>query len=66
MINKENAKDKLFELRCKHGKTQEQVAEGSGVARATINRIEKGVTLQDSLRAVTFYKLNQYFKKLGQ
>ena len=66
MINKENAKNNLFDLRCKYGKTQEQVADGSGVSRVTVNGIESGNTDQGTLRAGTLFKLNEYFKKLGE
>lgn len=66
MITSENAPKKLFDLRCKYGKTQEQTAEGSKVSRITINRIENGKLDLDSLRAGTFFKLNDYFRKLGE
>ena len=65
MITKHNAKDKLFELRCKYGKTQEQVSEGSSVSRVTIHKIENGKLDLDSIRAETFFKLNKFFEKLG-
>ena len=64
MIKQENAKHELFRLRCKYGKTQEEVATWSKVARATVNRIEKGQT--EILQAGTFFKLNTYFKSLGE
>jgi transcriptional regulator with XRE-family HTH domain len=66
MLNKENAHNMLFDLRCKYGKTQEDVSLGSGISRATINRIENGKTDGESLRAETFFKLNEYFKGLGK
>lgn len=66
MIDKSNAKEELFRLRCKYGKTQEQVSEGSGVSRITVNRIEKGKLAPETLRAFTFFKFNEYFKKLGE
>lgn len=66
MIAKENAAEQLFDLRCKYGKTQEQTAIGSKVSRITINRIETGKIDADDLRANTFFKLNEFFKKLGE
>ena len=66
MINKENAKETLFNLRCKYGKTQEQVADGSLVSRITVNGIESGNVNQKNLRAGTLFKLNAYFKTLGE
>ena len=66
MITKNNASGRLFELRCKYGKTQEQTAIGSNVSRITINRIETGKIDSDDLRANTFFKLNEFFKKLGE
>ena len=66
MIDNINVREELFRLRCKYGKTQEQVSEGSGVSRVTINRIETGKLTPETLRAVTFFKFNEYFKKLGE
>lgn len=65
MITRENAKTMLFELRCKYGKTQEQVSAGSGVSRITVNRIENDKIDLEMLRADTIFKLNEYFKTLG-
>ena len=66
MIDNSNIKEELFRLRCKYGKTQKQTAEGSGVSRVTINRIETGKLAPETLRAFTFFKFNEYFKKLGE
>ncbi len=66
MINKKNIKEKLFNLRCKYGKTQEQVADGSKVSRVTIYKVESGKKDPEFMRADTFFKLNEYFKKLGE
>jgi len=65
MITRENAQKELFDLRCEYGKTQEQVSDGSGVSRITINRIENGKIDIDNLRAETIFKLNEFFSKLG-
>lgn len=66
MLNKNNAKERLFDMRCKYGKTQEEISKGSGVSRITINRIETGRGDSETLRADTFFKLNEYFKTLGE
>ncbi len=65
MLNKENITKELFNLRCKYGKTQEQVADGSKVSRVTIYKIESGNKDPELMRADTFFKLNEYFRKLG-
>ena len=66
MINRSNASSELFKLRCKYGKTQQEVADGSSISKVTINRIETGKVISETLRAMTFFKLNEYFEKLGE
>ena len=66
MLTKENISKELFNFRCKYGKTQEQTSIGSGVSRITVNKIETGKIKQENIRADTFFKLNEYFKKLGE
>lgn len=66
MLDTTNANDELFRLRCKYGKTQKEVADGSKVSEVTINRIEKRKLKSEKLRAKTFNKLNKYFEGLGE
>ncbi len=66
MIDVDNADSELFRMRCEYGKTQGETADGSGISRTTINRIETGKLVPENLRAVTFFKLNEFFKSLGE
>ena len=66
MLSKNNINEHLFYLRGKYRKTQQEVADGSGVSRMSISNIEKQRTQAENLRADTFSKLNDYFKSLGE
>lgn len=63
MIDKKNADSKLFDLRAKHGITQEKLSTDTGISRTTIANIENDKL---SPHATTIYKLNEFFKKYGE
>jgi len=58
MLTKENASYMLLSFRCEHKKTQEHVADKTGVSVQTISQIENGQI--KSPQAMTLFKLNNY------
>lgn len=56
LITSDNASIELLKFREKHGITQDQLSERSGVSKPTIIDIEKG---RKKPRATTVFKLNR-------